>query len=98
MASASDDGPNAPAGKTEAAATAATTNASSPAPGLGVSPMGDPLLRLLVANFVSFIVEESLYRTRALPLTATGLFPSFAGRPMREWRDFRSEFGPLFTF
>jgi len=49
-------------------------------------------------NYLTFVVEESLYRTRAIPLTATGLFPSFAGRPMREWRDFRSEFGPLFSF
>ncbi|HEY6251349.1 MAG TPA: hypothetical protein VI685_15435 [Candidatus Angelobacter sp.] len=49
-------------------------------------------------NYLTFVVEESLYRTRAIPLTATGLFPAFAGRPMREWKDFRSEFGPLFTF
>ena len=49
-------------------------------------------------SYLTFVVEESLYRTRAIPLTATGLFPSFAGRPMREWRDFRSEFGPLFSF
>ena len=52
MALASDDSPKAPAGKTEAAATAATTNASSPAPGLGVNSAGDPLLRLLVAKGV----------------------------------------------
>jgi len=49
-------------------------------------------------NYLTFVVEESLYRTRALPLTATGLFPAFAGRPMREWKDFRSEIGPLFSF
>lgn len=49
-------------------------------------------------NFVTFIVEESLYRTRALPLTVTGNFPLFEGRPMREWKDFRSEFGPIFSF
>lgn len=49
-------------------------------------------------NYLTFIVEESLYRTRAIPLTATGLFPAFAGRPMREWKDFRSEIGPVFTF
>ena len=49
-------------------------------------------------QWVTFAVEESLYRTRAIPLTATGLFPSFAGRPRREWRDFRSEIGPIFTF
>ena len=55
-------------------------------------------LQYKLNNYLTFIVEESLYRTRALPLTATGLFPSFAGRPMREWKDFRSEVGPLFTF
>lgn len=49
-------------------------------------------------SYLTFVVEESLYRTRALPLTATGLFPSFAGRPTREWKDFRSEIGPLFSF
>ncbi len=49
-------------------------------------------------NYLTFVVEESYYRTRALPLTATGLFPAFAGRPMREAHDFRSEIGPLFSF
>jgi hypothetical protein len=49
-------------------------------------------------NFVTFGIEESLYTTVAIPLTATGLFPAFNGRPTREWNDFRSEFGPLFTF
>jgi hypothetical protein len=48
--------------------------------------------------YVSFAVEESLYRTRALPLTATGKFPLFEGRPNREVNDFRSEIGPIFTF
>jgi hypothetical protein len=49
-------------------------------------------------NFVSFVVEESLYRTRALPLTSTGKFPLFDGRPQREMNDFRSEIGTIFTF
>lgn len=49
-------------------------------------------------NFVSFVLEESYYRTRAIPLTTTGNFPLFQGRPMREWKDFRSEFGPIFSF
>jgi hypothetical protein len=47
-------------------------------------------------SFVSFALEESLYTTVAIPNTA-GL-PVFNGRPQREWNDFRSEFGPLFTF
>jgi hypothetical protein len=49
-------------------------------------------------KFVTFILEESYLRTRAIPLTATGVLPSFDGRPNREWKDFRTEFGPLFSF
>jgi hypothetical protein len=49
-------------------------------------------------NFVSFVLEESYYRTRAIPLTATGVLPSFEGRPNREWKDLRTEFGPIFSF
>ena len=49
-------------------------------------------------RFITFAFERSLYRTRAIPLTATGLYPSFQGRPMRELNDVRSEFGMIFTF
>jgi hypothetical protein len=49
-------------------------------------------------KFVSFVLEESYLRTRAIPLTATGALPLFQGRPNREWKDFRSEFGPYFSF
>lgn len=49
-------------------------------------------------NFVGFGWEESLYTTVAIPLTATGQFPLWNGRPQREWNDFRSEIGPIFTF
>jgi len=49
-------------------------------------------------RFITFAFEQSLYRTRAIPLTATGLYPSFQGRPMRELNDVRSEFGTIFTF
>jgi hypothetical protein len=55
-------------------------------------------LQYKLNKFVTFVVEESLYRTRALPLGSTGNFPLFEGRPMREWKDFRSEIGPIFTF
>ncbi|HLJ88909.1 MAG TPA: hypothetical protein VKZ53_18970 [Candidatus Angelobacter sp.] len=48
--------------------------------------------------WLTFAAEESLYRTRAIPLTATGQFPLFQGRPMRELNDVRTEIGPLFTF
>lgn len=49
-------------------------------------------------NFVSFVLEESYYRTRAIANPTTGALPLFDGRPNREWKDFRSEFGPIFSF
>jgi len=55
-------------------------------------------LQYKLNSFVTFFFEQSLYRTRALPLTATGAFPLFAGRPMREINDRRTEIGPVFTF
>ena len=54
-------------------------------------------LQYKLNNYVTFVVEESLYRTRALP-NAAGLLPLFEGRQMREWKDFRSEIGPVITF
>ncbi|HEY6968902.1 MAG TPA: hypothetical protein VJA94_06850 [Candidatus Angelobacter sp.] len=57
-----------------------------------------PSLQYKMNNFISFVVEESLYRTRAIPLTSTGNFPLFQGRPMREINDFRSEIGTVFSF
>lgn len=55
-------------------------------------------LQYKLNNWIAFIAEESLYRTRAIQLTSTGSFPLFAGKPTREMKDFRSEFGPVFTF
>ncbi len=50
-------------------------------------------------KWVTFTVEESYYRTRAVG-DPTGVlpFPTLAGFPSREWHDFRSEIGPTFTF
>ena len=62
------------------------------------SDLGAGALYYKLNNFVTFVLEESYYRTRAIPLTATGLFPLFEGRPNREWKDFRTEFGPIFSF
>lgn len=59
--------------------------------------LGAGTLQYKLNNFVTFTVEESLYRTRALP-NAAGALPLFEGRQMREWKDFRSEIGPIFTF
>jgi hypothetical protein len=61
------------------------------------SDMGAGTLQYKLNNFVTFVAEETLYRTRALP-NAAGVFPSFDGRPTREWKDFRSEIGPIFSF
>lgn len=50
-------------------------------------------------NLVSFVLEESLYRTRAVgDPTGVRPFPIYRGVPAREWHDFRSEFGPIFSF
>ena len=51
-------------------------------------------------NLVSFVLEESMYRTRiANPnLAESATFPKYEGVPARQWHDIRSEFGPIFTF
>jgi len=51
-------------------------------------------------NLVSFMLEESMYRTRiADPILGhSSTFPKFEGYPARQWHDIRSEFGPVFSF
>ena len=51
-------------------------------------------------NLVSFVLEESMYRTRiANPdLSEAATFPKYEGVGALEWHDIRSEFGPIFTF
>jgi hypothetical protein len=51
-------------------------------------------------SLVSFVLEESMYRTRiANPdLAESATFPKYEGVPARQWHDIRSEFGPIFTF
>jgi len=51
-------------------------------------------------SLVSFVLEESMYRTRiANPnLANSSTFPKYEGYPARQWHDIRSEFGPIFTF
>ncbi len=51
-------------------------------------------------SLVSFVLEESMYRTRiANPnLAESATFPKYEGYPARQWHDIRSEFGPIFTF
>jgi hypothetical protein len=54
-------------------------------------------LQYKLNSFVTFIAEQSVYRTRALNDVGRP-FPLFAGRPMREVNDRRTEIGPVFTF
>jgi len=51
-------------------------------------------------NLVSFVLEESMYRTRiANPdPAAVATFPKYEGVGARQWHDTRTEFGPIFTF
>jgi hypothetical protein len=51
-------------------------------------------------NLVSFVLEESMYRTRIADpnLAHSSTFPKYEGVPARQWHDIRSEFGPIFTF
>jgi len=51
-------------------------------------------------SLVSFLLEESMYRTRIADpsLGDSSTFPKFEGYPARQWHDFRSEFGPVFSF
>jgi hypothetical protein len=52
-----------------------------------------------VNKWLTFTLEESYYRTRAVG-DPTGVlpFPTFKGEPTRSWHDVRTEFGPIFTF
>ena len=61
--------------------------------------LGAATLNYQLNKWVTFTVEESYYRTRAVG-DPTGVlpFPTLAGFPSREWHDFRSEIGPTFTF
>ena len=51
-----------------------------------------------VNNLVSFVVEESMYRTRIADPTDLAKAPIYEGVPARQWHDLRSEIGPIFTF
>jgi len=61
--------------------------------------LGATTLNFQLNKWVTFTVEESYYRTRAVGDPKGILpFPTLAGFPSREWHDFRSEIGPTFTF
>ena len=77
------------------------------------SDMGVATMAWKFNQFVSFNLEESVYLTRSTCIggngTTTGAIPNgfggdscagtlFRATPARYWHDFRSEFGPVFTF
>lgn len=66
------------------------------------SDVGAATLNYKLNNWVTFSVEESLYRTYAVTgATPAGVaigLPLYRGIPTRLWQDFRSEFGTTFTF
>jgi hypothetical protein len=51
-----------------------------------------------VNSLVSFVVEESMYRTRIADPTNLAKAPIYEGVPARQWHDLRTEVGPIFTF
>ncbi len=57
-------------------------------------------LQYKLNSVVSFVFEQSLYRTRAAnhASNATGGLPLFRGIPSFEWHDIRSELATVFTF
>jgi hypothetical protein len=61
--------------------------------------LGAATLFYKMNNLVSFVFEESYYRTRAVgDPTGVKPFPVYAGSHVRSWHDLRSEIGPIFTF
>ena len=66
------------------------------------SDLASAQLAYKLNNWVTFAVEQSLYRTRAVtgttPAGATILLPLFRGNRSREEHDLRFEFGTIFTF
>ena len=51
-----------------------------------------------VNNLVSFVLEESMYRTLIADPTNLAKAPIYEGVPARQWHDTRTEIGPIFTF
>jgi hypothetical protein len=52
-----------------------------------------------LSNWITFTLEESYYRTRAVgDPTGQKPYPLYRGYPAREWHDLRSEVGPTFSF
>jgi hypothetical protein len=69
----------------------------SPSGGRGIGDVGWANINYKMNQFVTFSLEESYYRTRAIAGPG-GELPTFSGVPSRQWKDVRSEFATLFTF
>jgi len=64
--------------------------------------LGVATLMWKVSPYITFGLEQSLYRTRMAGGTttwgSTAGWPTWEGKPAREWHDLRSEFSTTFTF
>jgi hypothetical protein len=69
---------------------------AAPGGSRGRSDMTVGTLNYKLNKWVSFALEQSLYRTRAN--TAVAEFPLFEGVHQHEWRDLRTEGGVVFSF
>ena len=68
-------------------------NIAAPLP-LRMGTLGAVTLYYKLNPNISFGFEQSVYATRLL----SGAYYTIAGQPSNEWKDHRSEFGPIFTF
>lgn len=71
----------------------AAANVLSPLP-LLMGKLTAATLYYKVNPYVTFGFEQSIYATRLV----RGADYTIAGKPSNEWQDFRTEFGPIFTF
>jgi hypothetical protein len=68
-------------------------NIAAPLP-LRMGTLGAATLYYKLNPNISFGFEQSVYATRLL----SGAYYTIAGQQSNEWKDHRSEFGPIFTF
>ncbi len=71
----------------------ANANTAAPLP-LRMGTLGAATLYYKINPYCTFGFEQSVYATRLL----TGVNYTIAGQPSNEWKDHRTEFGPIFTF
>lgn len=72
---------------------------ASPAGGRGISDLGFANLQWKYNQYLTFALEESYYRTRAMRGTVAPFLPiGINGFPANQWHDVRSEFATIFTF